>query len=276
MAVPPHEVNLEVVRKDPAIDQIVPRNPKIFKLAEGFKFTEGPIWVRDAQGGHLLFSDPNANIIYKYTAKGELTVFRTPSGYSGADIAEYGQPGSNGLTLDKQGRLTINEHGNRRVTRLEKNGVLTVLADRYEGKRLNSPNDLVYRSDGTLYFTDPPFGLPGVYDDPKKELSFSGVFRARDGEVQLVSDELAGPNGLAFSPDEQFLYVGDWDLEHKAVMRYDVAADGSTSRGRELCDLTAESGDDAIDGILGRSKHTPKVRQALLSNRLEHTSDCLV
>ena len=160
VAITPSEVNVEVVRNDPAIDAIVPPNPKIFKLAEGFKFTEGPVW--DRKGNSLLFSDPNSNTIYKYSPEGEgqLTVFRENSGYEGADIAEYGQPGSNGLTFDPQGRLTINQHGNRRVVRVEADGQLTVLADKFEGKRLNSPNDLVYRSDGTLYFTDPPFGLP--------------------------------------------------------------------------------------------------------------------
>ena len=104
-------------------------------------------------------------------------LYRTKSGYTGSNIGEYGQPGSNGLALDADGRLTINEHGNRRVTRLEKNGTLTVLADRFEGKRLNSPNDLVYAPDGSLYFTDPPFGLPKAFDDPRKELAFSGVYR---------------------------------------------------------------------------------------------------
>src|SRR5207237_7875444 len=142
-----------------------------------------------------------------------VSIYRAKSGYKGVDVGEYGQPGSNGLTLDREGRLTINEHGNRRVTRLERNGSLTVLADRYQGKRLNSPNDLVYRSDGTLYLTDPPFGLPDAFDDPARELPFSGVFKVRDGAVTLVSDELGGPNGLAFSPDERHLYVGNWDLE---------------------------------------------------------------
>ena len=119
--------------------------------------------------------------------------------YAGSDIAEYRQPGSNGLTLDGEGRLTIDEHGNRRVTRLERNGQLTVLADRYEGKRLNSPNDLVYRSDGSLYFTDPPFGLPKVFDDPRKELPYSGVYHWADGTLRLVAKDLAGPNGIAGS-----------------------------------------------------------------------------
>src|SRR5438093_1263594 len=157
----------EVVRLDPALDEIVPSPPRIEKLAGGFLFTEGPVWVRD--GGYLLFSDPNDNRIYRWTPDGDLSVFRTKSGYTGPDIADYGQPGSNGLTLDRDGRLTINEHGNRRVTRLEKNGQLTVLADRYDGKRLNSPNDLVYKSDGSLYFTDPPFGLPKFFDDARKD-----------------------------------------------------------------------------------------------------------
>ena len=165
--------------------------------------------------------------MYKYkpepgNAAGELSVFRQPSGYSGADIAEYGQPGSNGLTLDPQGRLTINEHGNHRVSRLENNGSLTVLADKYEGKRLNSPNDLVYRSDGTLFFTDPPFGLPKFFDDPRKELPYSGVFSVYKGKLQLASTDLKGPNGIAFSPDEKYLYVTNWDEKKKVIMRYEV------------------------------------------------------
>jgi gluconolactonase len=243
----PREVNVEIVRRDPALDAIVPPNPKIFKLAEGFKFIEGPVWVRD--GGYLLFSDPNSNTIYKYTPDGQITVFREKSGYHGADIAEYGQPGSNGLTLDREGRLTINQHGNRRVTRLEKDGRLTVLADRYEGKRLNSPNDLVYKSDGSLYFTDPPFGLPKFYDDPRKELAYSGVFRLAGGTLQLVSKDLIGPNGLAFSPDEKYLYVDNWDVKKKVVMRYDVNADGTLSNGRIFFDMTGAPGEEALDGL---------------------------
>ena len=246
IAVAPHEVNVEVIRLDPAIDGIVPANPKIFKLAEGFQFTEGPIWVNP---GHLLFSDPNANTIYKYEPEGKLSVFKKNSGYSGKDIAEYGQPGSNGLTLDPQGRLTINEHGNHRITRVEKDGRITVLADKYEGKRLNSPNDLIYRSDGTLFFTDPPFGLPKFYDDPRKQLPYSGVFSLKDGKLKLVSNDLKGPNGIAFSPDEKYLYVGNWDSEKKVVMRYDVSADGSLSKGKVFFDMTKVPGEDAIDGI---------------------------
>ena len=247
MAVVPQEVNVELIRNDPAIDAIVPANPKIFKLAEGFQFTEGPVWVKP---GYLLFSDPNANTIYKYhPTDAKLSVFKTPSGYSGKDIGEYFQPGSNGLTLDAQDRLTINEHGNRRVTRIEKDGRSTVLADRYEGKRLNSPNDLVYRSDGTLFFTDPPFGLPKFYDDPRKELSYSGVFALYKGQLKLVSTDLKGPNGIAFSPDEKYLYVGNWDPEKKIIMRYEVGENGSLNSGKVFFDMTHAPGEDAIDGI---------------------------
>jgi gluconolactonase len=246
IAVAPDEVNVEVVRLDPGIDAIVPANPKIFKLAEGFQFTEGPVWFKQ---GYLLFSDPNANTIYKYTADGKLSVFKKNSGYSGKDVAEYFQPGSNGLTLDPQGRLMINEHGNHRVVRVEKDGRLTVLADNYQGKRLNSPNDLVYRSDGTLFFTDPPFGLPKFYDDRRKELPYSGVFALYKGELKLVSTDLKGPNGVAFSPDEKYLYVGNWDPEKKVVMRYDANPDGTLSNGQVFFDMTKAPGEDAIDGI---------------------------
>jgi gluconolactonase len=230
----------------PGLSAIVPEDAVLERVAGGFEFTEGPVWAAD---GALLFSSPNTNTIYRWTAENGVTVFRSKSGYTGADIGRYHQPGSNGLTFDAAGRLTICQHGNRRVIRVEPHGNITVLADAYEGRRLNSPNDLVFRSDGTLYFTDPPFGLPGVYDDPDKELDFSGVFSARDGVVRLETDELAGPNGLAFSPDEKHLYVGDWDLEHKVVMRYDVAADGSLSGGVVFHDMTPAAGEDAIDGI---------------------------
>ncbi|HET7291736.1 MAG TPA: SMP-30/gluconolactonase/LRE family protein [Vicinamibacteria bacterium] len=247
-AVPPHEVNVEVVRADPALDAIVPANPKIHKLAEGFLFTEGPVWV-DRDGGYLLFSDPNANRIYKYTAAGELTVFREPSGYAGADVAEYGQPGSNGLALDAEGRLTIDQHGNRRVVRVEADGRETVIADRYQGRRLNSPNDLVYRSDGTLFLTDPPFGLPKFHDDPRRETPHFGVYAVVRGRVKLLTTEFRGPNGIALSPDEKFLYVGNWDEKDKVVKRFEVRPDGSLANGMVFYDLTSAPGEDAVDGV---------------------------
>src|SRR4051812_12841568 len=247
------ETTAQVLKKDDGLDQIVPPGAKIEKLAGGFLFTEGPIWVprNEDSDGYLLFSDPNNNLIYRWTQDGQLSIFMTKSGYRGMDIGEYGQPGSNGLTLDKQGRLTINQHGNRRVVRMEKNGQLTVLADHYEGKRLNSPNDLVYKSDGALYFTDPPFGLPKFFDDPRKELPYSGVFRVSpDGKnLQLLSKELSGPNGLAFSPDEKYFYVDNWDEKKKIIMRYEVNPDGTLSNGKVFFDMTSAEGEDALDGI---------------------------
>lgn len=255
LALIPSEVNVQIVKNDPAMEAIVGPNPKIFKLAEGFKFTEGPIWVSGDQKtkSHLLFSDPNSNVIWKYTPNGNeignLEVFRQQSGYSGADIAEYGQPGSNGLTLDPHGQLTINQHGNRRVLLIGKYGGETILADKFEGKRLNSPNDLVYHSDGTLFFTDPPFGLPKFADDPRKELPFSGVYSLRKGKLQLLTKELSGPNGIALSPDEKFLYVGNWDDKKKVVMRYELTPEGTVKNGTLFFDMTSAPGEDAIDGI---------------------------
>jgi gluconolactonase len=248
VALDPQEVNVAVRRVDPRIDAIVPPNAKLFKLADGFIFTEGPVWSRD--GGYLLFSDPNHNTIYKYAENGGLSVFRDRSGYDAADIAEYRQPGSNGLTFDRQGRLTINEHGRHRVSRLEPDGRVTVLAEDFRGKRLNSPNDLVVKSDGAVYFTDPPFGLPKVYDDPRKELPYSGVYRLKGGRLTLLNADLKGPNGIAFSPDEKFLYVGNWDPAAKTVTRFALKDDGTLQPGSVFADLTGLiPGDEALDGI---------------------------
>jgi gluconolactonase len=235
-----------IVRLDPSLDSIVPQGAKLEKLAGGFQFTEGPVWHPD---GYLLFSDPNANTIYRWSPEGSVSVFRGKSGYTGFDIGRYHQPGSNGLTLDPNGLLTINEHGNRRVVRLERPGNITVLADRYEGKRLNSPNDLVYRSDGTLYFTDPPFGLPKAFDDAAKELPFSGVYKVKNGQVRLLIKDLSGPNGIAFSPDENYLYVDNWDLKRKVLMRYEVNPDGTIANGTVFYDFTSEPEEVALDGI---------------------------
>jgi gluconolactonase len=244
----PVGTTLDVTRADAAFDAVVPAGTRLEKLAGGFSFIEGPVWV-PAEGA-LLFSDPNDNRIYRWSPDYGVSVFRTKSGYTGVDIGEYRQPGSNGLTLDGAGRLTIAEHGNRRITRLEKNGDLTVLADRYQGKRLNSPNDLVYRSDGSLYFSDPYFGLPQFEHDRRAEQPHAGVYRlSPDGQLSLLTTELKGPNGLAFSPDERTLYVANWDERRKIVMAWDVAADGSIGNGRTFADITAAPGEEALDGL---------------------------
>ena len=248
---PTQVVKTEIIRVDPSLEEIVSPDAKLEKLAGGFLFTEGPVWVpaTATTSGYLLFSDPNANTIYRWSPEGQVSVFRAKSGYSGFNVGEYHQPGSNGLTLDSKGRLTINQHGNRRVIRVEPRGNITVLADQYDGKRLNSPNDLVYRSDGALYVTDPPFGLPKVFDDPRKELPYSGVYCVKDEQVKLVSMDLDAPNGLAFSPDEQFLYVNNWNDKKKIILRYDVKPDCTLTNSRLFFDMTNAPGSDALDGL---------------------------
>lgn len=240
------QVELVVERLDPAIDSVVPRNALLERVATGFKFCEGPVWHPD---GYLLFSDPNNNVIYRCTPDGEVSVFRTKSGYAGTDIREYRQPGSNGLGFDSEGRLTICEHGNRRVSRLEKNGVLTVLADNLNGRRLNSPNDLIYRSDGALYFSDPFFGLPKFGEDPRKELPNTPVLCLIDGRLKDVVSDLKGPNGVALSPDEKYLYVANWDEQRKVLMRYEVQKDGSVKNGAVFFDMQHGKGEEALDGL---------------------------
>jgi gluconolactonase len=255
-AIAPVAVSAEVVRVDPRIDAIVPHDARFEKVAEGFTFGEGPVWVAGeaaggagGSGGALLFSDPNENVMYRWSDRDGVSVFRRESGYSGADVREYRQPGSNGITLDSSGRLVFCEHGNRRVSRLEPDGRVTVLASEHDGKRLNSPNDLVHAPDGTLYFTDPPFGLPKVYDDPRKELPYSGVYRVRAGRTELLAKDLKGPNGIAFSSDGSFLYVANWDEARKIVMRYPVRADGALGAGAVFFDMTRAPGAEALDGV---------------------------
>jgi gluconolactonase len=241
----------EIVKIDNALDNIISPGTKLEKLATGFQFTEGPAWHPE---GFLVFSDPNTNVIYSYHPdNGNVGIYRTKSGYAGINIGEYHQAGSNGLAFDKEGRLTICQHGERRVVRIEKKGPVTVLADNYQGKKLNSPNDLVYRSDGALFFTDPPYGLPKAFNDPRKETPHSGVYSVINGQVKLLTTDLKGPNGIAFSPDEKYLYVSNWDITDihntKVIMRYEVAKDGSLSNGKLFFDMNKTDGDDALDGV---------------------------
>ena len=237
-----------VLKLDPALDAIVPADYRIEKLSGGFMFTEGPLW-RTKGGPHLLFSDVRGNAIYKWdAASGAVSDFRKPV-FEG-EYEEGRFVGSNGLTHDPEGRLVICEHGNRRVLRIEKDSSETVIADKYNGKKLNSPNDIVYKSDGWAYFTDPPYGLAGQDDDPAKELPFNGVFRlSPEGEVELLNDQQTRPNGIAFSPDEKTLYVANSDPEHKVWMAYGVKDDGTIDAGRVFADVTAETGEGLPDGL---------------------------
>ena len=236
---------------DQELNSIITPGTKVEKIADGFQFTEGPVWHPN---GYLLFSDPNTNTIYRYDSRDHnVTVYMSHSGYTGTDIGEYGQPGSNGLAIDKEGRLVIDQHGNRRVIRIEKKGPVTVLADKIDGKRFNSPNDVVIKSDGTIYFTDPPYGLPEFFKDKRKELDYSGVFMIRNGKTQLVSNDLGGPNGLAFSPDEKYLYVTNWDIRDihhtKTLWRYEVHHDGTLANGKIFFDFSFTEDDEALDGM---------------------------
>jgi gluconolactonase len=238
-----------IVRTDPALDAIVPAGATVEKVHGDFRFIEGPVW--SLSGGYLLFSDIPANSIMKWTPDGTVSVFKKtifPGTYPDGVLI-----GSNGLTLDRQGRLVAAEHGNRRVARYDKDGSVTVLADRYEGKRLNSPNDLVVKRNGDVYFTDPP-GLERNYpadakDIPQRELDFNGVYRiATDGKLQLLTKDIPYPNGLAFSPDEKKLYVANSRID-KFWMVFDVNADGSLANGRKFFDATTIPGDDVPDGM---------------------------
>lgn len=236
---------------DPKLNTIIPPGTKVEKIADGFSFTEGPVWHPD---GYLLFSDPNTNTIYRYNPKNHnVTVYMSHSGYTGADIGEYGQPGSNGLTIDKEGRLIVAQHGNRRIIRHEKKGPVTILADKIDGKRFNSPNDVLLKSDGSVYFTDPPYGLPGFYTDKRRETDWQGIYMIRNGKVQLVSKDLGGPNGLAFSPDEKYFYVTNWDIRNihstKTIWRYEVQPDGSLKNGKIFFDFNFTEDEEALDGL---------------------------
>jgi gluconolactonase len=217
-----------LVTRDPAFSRILPEGARIEKLAGGFRFTEGPVW-RD---GTLLFSDIPANQIKQWAPDGKLSTFREPSG------------NSNGLTLDRQGRLIACEHGNRRVSRTEKDGKVVTLAERYDGKRLNSPNDAVVKSDGSIYFTDPPYGIR----TEQQELSFQGVYRLTpDGKLNLLVRDFDRPNGLALSPDEKVLYIAD-SSARMHVRAFDVKSDGTLANGRVFAEMrTGEDG--APDGM---------------------------
>jgi gluconolactonase len=225
-----------IERKDPRFDRLVPKDAVIEKLVEGFDWSEGPVWMPDKKV--LLFSDVPQNTVFQWKEGAGVSQFLKPSGYTGP-TPRGGEPGSNGLLRDRGGRLILCQHGDRRVARLEPDGRFTTLVDRYEGKRLNSPNDGVFKSNGDLYFTDPPYGLEGQNKDPKKELPFNGVYRlASDGKLTLLTQEMTYPNGIAFSPDEKTLYVANSDPDKAIWMAFEVKEDGTLGKSRVFFDAT--------------------------------------
>ncbi len=232
---PPRPLALE--RLDPRFDELIPPDARLVTIADGFTWVEGPAW--DRRSGCLYFSDIPANAAWRFRPGEGVSLLLHPSGYT-SDAPFLGrEPGSNGITLDAQGRIILCQHGDRRLARLEPNGSTTVLADRYQGRRLNSPNDAVYDSTGALYFTDPPFGLPGAFLDPAQELGFCGVYRLSPaGDLTLLVRDLGGPNGLALSPDERTLYVSNAQPERPVVMAYDLSPGGTVSGGRVLFDAS--------------------------------------
>ncbi len=229
-------VAVTITRLDPRFDPLVPKEAQVEEIADGFTWVEGPVWHK--QGGYLLFSDIPTNSIYKWTPTEGISLFLKNSGYSGSTLFAGKEPGSNGLTLDADGRLVLCRHGDRQIGRLEADGTISTVADRYDGHRINSPNDLAFKSNGDLYFTDPPFGLPMLFDDPDKA-PVQGVYRvARDGTVTRLITDIKAPNGIAFSPDEKTLYVSDVDPKRAAWLAYDVMDDGTVANGRVFFDAT--------------------------------------
>jgi gluconolactonase len=241
---------VEIQRLDPRLDALVPADAKLERVAEGFAWLEGPVWRSDP--GALLFSDVVGNAIHEWRPGSAPRLFLAPSGYGGAERFSGREPGSNGLALDRQGRLLICQHGDRRIARLEADGTQTVLVDRFEGRRLNSPNDLVVRPNGDVVFTDPPWGLPRAFDDPARELSWSGVYRLRpDAGLELLTKELRAPNGLGFSPGGDLLYVSESDPANPRWVAFPVRSDGTLGAGRTFADgrAFAKRAEGVPDGL---------------------------
>lgn len=228
----------EIVIFEESMNQLFPSNAKIELLASGFEWSEGPLWIQGANGGFLIFSDIPRNAIMKWKEGEGISLFMKPSGYTG--VVDYGrEPGSNGLTLDHRGRIIFCEHGDRRISRLEKEGVKKMLADSYKGKRFNSPNDAIVKTNGDIYFTDPPYGLPKGFADPRRELDFCGVYLlSPSGEITLLTKEMTRPNGIAFSPDETVLYVAQSDSRNPIIKAFPVKSDGTLDKGKVLYDFT--------------------------------------
>lgn len=241
-----------ILRLDPALDALVPPDAKIEKLGVGFKFVEGPVAFAN---GNVWFSDVVGNVVRQWSPNGTVTEILRPGGADNPGYAPAGSYiGPNGMVHGKDGVILLCQHGNRRIVQIDKNRQVSMFVDRWDGKRLNSPNDLVFKSDGALYITDPPYGLVKQDEDPTKEIPFNGVFRYADGKLTPVIRDLTRPNGIAFAPDEKYLYISNSDDKHKVWMRYEVQPDGSLANGKEFFDATAEKDAGEPDGMKVDSK----------------------
>lgn len=260
----------DVVSLDPVFDQLVAPDAKVEVVKGGFGFTEGPVWVQKGKTGFLLFSDIPANVIYKLTPDGNVSVYLDRSGYTKPDFwrvgfefnngkdpsdpafAKFYMNGSNGLALDRQGRLVIATFAGRSIDRIEPGGTRTVLADSYEGKRFNGTNDVVVKKDGGIYFTD-MFGSLRLGDkDPALGLPYQAVFMVKDGKVTRLTNDIPATNGLAFSPDEKYLYANG--SRNKYIRRYDVKPDGTLANSRMFIDMSSDSAPGITDGMKVDSK----------------------
>ncbi len=241
----------QIDRLSPELDQIIPADAVIEVLAEGFDWTEGPVWVESQQA--LLFSDIPKNTIYRWREGSGIEIYLNPSGYTG-DQKRGGEPGSNGLLLNDENQLVLCQHGDRRLAIMDASldspkPVFTTLVDKYEGKRFNSPNDAVFSSNNDLYFTDPPYGLVKRMEDPAKELDFQGVYKlTSDRDLVLLTKEMSRPNGIAFSPDEKKLYVANSDPERAIWMEFSLNDDGEIFQSKVLHDATS---------LVGKEKGLP-------------------
>jgi gluconolactonase len=257
--------NQAVLRLDPALDAVVSSDARVELVKGGFGFTEGPVWVQQGRQGYLLFTDIPGNVVWKMTADGVASVYLENVGYNGPEVWRWGgiqnngfdkadpryeeftQIGADGLTLDRQGRLILATFARRSLMRVESNGKRTVLADRWEGKRFGGPNDVIVKSDGAIYFTDTYGAFRLREKDPRRELNFNAVFMWKDGKLSLLDKEMPTVNGLAFSPDEKYLYVNGGRDNY--VNRYEVRADGTLANGKLFIDMRKETGLGVTDGL---------------------------
>jgi gluconolactonase len=259
-----------VLRLDPALDAIIASDAKVELVKSGFGFTEGPVWTQNGREGYLLFTDIPGNVVWKLTPDGKASVYLTNAGFHGPDpwrwgpianngyerndpkFEEFVMAGADGLGIDRQGRLLLATFAGRALERVEKTGTRTVLADRYEGKRFGGPNDIAVKRDGAVYFTDTYGALRQRGNDPKKELDFNAVYRWKDGKLTLVVKDMPNTNGLAFSPDEKYLYVnGSAD---KYINRYEVLPDGTVTNGKLFIDMRQDTARGITDGMRVDSK----------------------